>query len=110
MARMRRAHYARSDGQQEHAEKQRRRFVHTSRGLVELNGLKEGLEVAGAKALVVVALDQLDEERRPVLHRLGKSRTEARGGRPGSARNAKWARNAVAKWRDMTPCFQIPPW
>ena len=49
---------------------------HTACGLVQLNGLKEGLEVAGAKALVVVALDQLDKERGPVLHRLDEERDQ----------------------------------
>ena len=40
--------------------------------LVLLDGLEEGLEVAGAEALVVVALDELDEERGTILHRLGE--------------------------------------
>jgi hypothetical protein len=36
----------------------------------QLNALEEGLEVSGAEALMVVALDDLDEDGRPVLERL----------------------------------------
>lgn len=46
----------------------------TASGLLGLNGLKERLEVAGAKALVVVALDDLDKERGAVLHRLHRAK------------------------------------
>ena len=38
--------------------------------LLELDALEERLEVARPEPLVVVALDQLDEHRRPVLQRL----------------------------------------
>ena len=38
--------------------------------LLELDALEERLEVARPEPLVVVALDYLDEHRRPVLHRL----------------------------------------
>ena len=38
--------------------------------LLELDALEERLEVARPEPLVAVALDQLDEHRRPVLHRL----------------------------------------
>src|SRR6266516_7527497 len=41
-------------------------------GLLPLDGLEQRLEVALAESLRAVALDQLEEHRRPVLHRLGE--------------------------------------
>src|SRR5215831_8161689 len=41
-------------------------------GLLPLDRLEQRLEVAFAKALRAVPLDQLEEDRRPVLHRLGE--------------------------------------
>lgn len=43
-----------------------------ARRLVQLDGLEQGLEVPGAETAVVVALDDLEEHRRPVLHVLGE--------------------------------------
>lgn len=40
-----------------------------SQFLLEFDGLKDGLEVASTKATVVELLDQLDEDRWPVLER-----------------------------------------
>src|SRR5207344_2203130 len=40
--------------------------------LLALDGLEERLEVALAEPLRAVAFDQLEEHRRPVLHRLGE--------------------------------------
>src|SRR5690242_19786208 len=43
-----------------------------ARVLLALDGLEEGLEVALAEAEGTVALDQLEEDRRPVAQRLGE--------------------------------------
>ena len=42
-------------------------------GLITLNGLEEGLEIAHSKSFVVGTLDDLDEKGGTVLHRLGEN-------------------------------------
>ena len=44
----------------------------TSKGLVLLDGLKKRLEIPGTEAVVIVTLDQLNEERGPILQRFGE--------------------------------------
>lgn len=44
----------------------------TAHLLLSLNGLEEGLEVTGTKALKVVALDDLDEDSRAVQQMLSQ--------------------------------------
>src|SRR5262245_13790592 len=41
-------------------------------GLLALDGLEQGLEVALTEAARAVPLDDLEEQRRPILHRLGE--------------------------------------
>ena len=48
------------------------RSKRAAQGLLALDGFEEGLEVPLAEALRTVALDDLEEERRAVLHRLGE--------------------------------------
>src|SRR6266567_8215331 len=49
-----------------------RRSEVAAAGLLALDGLEQGLEVALAEPLRAVPLDELEEHRRPVLHRPGK--------------------------------------
>lgn len=44
----------------------------TALRLLKLNGLEKRLKVTGTEPVVVMSLNNLDEERRPVLKRLGK--------------------------------------
>jgi hypothetical protein len=45
-------------------------------GLLDLDGLEQCLEVADAEATTAVALDDLEEERRPILDRSGEDLEE----------------------------------
>ena len=42
-------------------------------GLLQLDGLEKRLEVSSTEAIVVAPLNDLDEEGRPVLERLGEN-------------------------------------
>ena len=54
----------------------RRRLEVAAPGLLDLDRLEQRLEVADAEAAGAVALDDLEEERRPILHRAGEDLEE----------------------------------